>query len=39
MCTILLSINPKYVGRIMRGEKRYEFRKNICKRIVKRAFS
>lgn len=34
MCTILLSINPKYVGRIMCGEKKYEFRKNICKRKV-----
>lgn len=34
MCAILLSINPEYVGRIMRGEKKYEFRKNLCKRRV-----
>lgn len=36
MCTILLSINPQYVGRIMRGEKRYEFRKSLCKRKVEK---
>lgn len=34
MCVILLSINPQYVERIMNGEKRYEFRKNLCKRKV-----
>jgi len=34
MCAILLSINPEYVGRIMCGEKKYEFRKNLCKRKV-----
>lgn len=34
MCTILLSINPEYVGRIMCGVKKYEFRKNLCKRKV-----
>lgn len=34
MCAILLSINPEYVGRIMSGEKKYEFRKNLCKRKV-----
>lgn len=34
MCAILLSINPEYVGRIMCGEKKYEFRKNICKKEV-----
>lgn len=34
MCAILLSINPQYVERIMCGEKKYEFRKNICKRKV-----
>lgn len=34
MCAILLSINPQYVERIMCGEKRYEFRKNVCKRNV-----
>ena len=34
MCVILLSINPEYVGRIMCGEKKYEYRKNLCKRKV-----
>lgn len=34
MCAILLSINPEYVGRIMCGEKKYEFRKSLCKRKV-----
>ncbi len=34
MCAILLSINPKYVRRIMCGEKKYEFRKNLCKKKV-----
>lgn len=34
MCAILLSINPRFVGRIMCGEKKYEFRKNLCKRNV-----
>lgn len=34
MCTILLSINPEYVERIMCGQKKYEFRKNVCKRKV-----
>ena len=34
MCAILLSINPEYVERIMCGEKKYEFRKNLCRRKV-----
>lgn len=34
MCAILLSINPQYVERIMCGEKKYEFRKSVCKRNV-----
>lgn len=34
MCAILLSINPKYVRRIMCGEKKYEFRKSLCKKKV-----
>ena len=34
MCAILLSINPQYVERIMCGEKKFEFRKNVCKRNV-----
>ena len=34
MCAILLSINPEYVERIMCGEKKYEFRKNLCRKKV-----
>ncbi len=34
MCTILLSINPKYVENILDGTKEYEFRKKACKRQV-----
>lgn len=34
MCTILLSINPNYVEKIMNGTKIYEFRKRACKRHV-----
>lgn len=34
MCAILLSINPQYVERIMCGKKKFEFRKNVCKRNV-----
>lgn len=34
MCAILLSINPKYVENIMNGSKKYEYRKNVCKRHV-----
>lgn len=31
MCAILLSIHPKYVQRIMCGDKIYEYRKSKCK--------
>ena len=34
MCTILLSINPRYVERIMSGDKIYEYRKIQCKKNV-----
>ncbi len=34
MCSILLSINPEYVENIFNGTKKYEFRKNLCKREV-----
>lgn len=34
MCAILLSINPQYVEKILNGTKRYEFRKNACRRHV-----
>ena len=38
MCAILLSINPQYVDRIMRGEKIYEYRKSKCKQEVNKIF-
>ena len=31
MYQMLLSINPEYVGRILRGEKEYEYRKFRCR--------
>ena len=31
MCTIVLSINPEYVDKILSGKKLYEFRKTKCK--------
>lgn len=31
MPSILLSIKPEYVGKILSGEKRYEFRRKLCK--------
>lgn len=34
MCKILLSINPEYVDKILKGEKKYEFRTRIAKRKV-----
>ena len=34
MCSVLMSIKPKYAHRIMTGEKKYEFRKKACKRKV-----
>ena len=34
MCQILLSIKPKYVEHILSGDKRYEYRKQRCKRAV-----
>lgn len=36
MSTILLSIKPQYVKEILKGKKRYEFRKNKPKRSVTR---
>ncbi|MDD2447960.1 MAG: ASCH domain-containing protein [Tissierellia bacterium] len=32
MCTILLSIHPKYVEKIIKGEKKFEFRRVITKK-------
>lgn len=34
MCAILLSINPTHVENILNGTKKYEFRKQACKRHV-----
>lgn len=34
MCSILLSINPSHVENILKGTKKYEFRKKACKRHV-----
>lgn len=34
MCQILLSIKPEYVEHILSGDKRYEYRKQRCKRAV-----
>lgn len=34
MCSILSSINPSHVENILKGTKRYEFRKKACKRHV-----
>ena len=34
MCNILLSINPQYVNRIIKGDKRFEFRTKIAKKKV-----
>ena len=34
MSSILLSINPKHVDNIMKGQKFYEFRKTLCKKEV-----
>lgn len=36
MCTILLSIKPKYVDEILNESKKYEYRKRIAKKPVER---
>ncbi|WP_454961699.1 ASCH domain-containing protein [Eggerthia catenaformis] len=36
MCSILLSINPEYVEKIMNGSKKFEYRKRECKRKIDR---
>ena len=38
MTSILLSIKPKYVQKIIEGSKKYEFRKQIFKKDVERAY-
>ncbi len=35
---VIFSIKPKYVERILSGEKKYEFRKRIWKKQVDRVF-
>lgn len=34
MSTILMSIKPEYVNKIFSGEKKYEYRKRICKKQI-----
>lgn len=36
MSAILISIKPEFVLRIMDGEKKYEFRKTVCKKNVEK---
>ena len=36
MSTILMSIKPKYVDKIFSGEKKYEYRKRMCKEKIDR---
>ena len=36
MCTVLMSIKPEYVSNILSGNKKYEFRKNACKRTIEK---
>lgn len=38
MKSILLSINPQYVDKIMNGEKEYEYRKIKCKTKVDKMY-
>ena len=36
MSTILMSIKPEYVNKIFSGEKKYEYRKRICKNNIEK---
>ncbi len=38
MCSILMSIKPEYVEKILSGNKKYEFRKSVCKRFVDKIY-
>lgn len=38
MCSILMSIKPEYVHRILSGRKIYEYRKKACKKAVNRIY-
>lgn len=38
MCSVLMSINPKYVQDILSGKKYYEYRKKACKRTIDRIY-
>jgi len=39
MTSILLSIKPKYVQKIIEGSKKYEFRKQIFKKNIENSLS
>lgn len=36
MSTVLMSIKPEYVSNILNGKKKYEFRKNACKKEIEK---
>ena len=38
MPSILLSIKPEYAEKILSGEKRYEFRRKLCKREIDKIY-
>lgn len=38
MCSVLMSIKPKYVKSILSGEKVFEFRKKACKKTIDRIY-
>ena len=38
MASILLSIKPEFAEKILRGEKRYEFRRKLCQKEVDKIY-
>lgn len=38
MCSVLMSIKPEFVQRILSGKKKYEFRKKVCRRQVEKIY-
>ena len=38
VASILLSIKPEYVEKILKGEKRYEFRRKLCQKEVDKIY-
>jgi len=38
MCSVLMSIKPEYVEKILLGIKEYEFRKKVCKRKIDKIY-